>query len=54
MMMMRKINITDFVRVTLMMTIRITERYLTINFISRLRMIIRMNVVLNRTVVDGE
>ena len=54
---MRKINIIDFVRVTLMMMIRITEPIAVIslaNFISRLRMIIHMNVVLNRTVVDGE
>ena len=58
MMMMRKINRTDFVRVTLMMMIiknnRTYRGYLTTNFISRLRMIIRMNIVLNRTVVDGE
>ena len=61
MMMMRKINIIDFVTVTMMMMIRITEPivvvftvYLTNNFISRLSMIVCMNVVLNRTVVDGD
>ena len=60
-MMMRKINLIDFVTVTLMRMIRITEPievvftiYLTTNFISRLRMIVRMNIVLNRTVVDGD
>ena len=61
MMMMTKIYIIDFVTVTLMMMIRITEPievvftvYLTTNFISRLSMIICMNIVLNRTVVDGD
>ena len=61
MMMMTKIYIIDFVTVTLMMMIRITEPievvftvYLTTNFISRLSMIVCMNVVLNRTVVDGD
>ena len=60
-MMMTKIYIIDFLTVTLMMMIRITEPievvftvYLTTNFISRLSMIICMNVVLNRTVVDGD
>ena len=60
-MMMTKIYIIDFVTVTLMMMIRITEPievvftvYLTTNFISRLSMIICMNIVLNRTVVDGD
>ena len=59
--MMRKINIIDFVTVTLLMMIRITEPievlftvYLTTNFISRLSMIVRMKVVLNRTVVDSD
>ena len=61
MMMMTKIYIIDFVTVTLMMMIRITEPievvftvYLTTNFISRLSMIICMKKVLNRTVVDGD
>ena len=61
MMMMRKIYIIDFVTVTLIMMIRITEPievvftvYLSTNFISRLSMIVCMNVVLNRTVVDGD
>ena len=61
MMMMTKIYIIDFVTVTLMMMIRITEPievvftvYLTTNFISRLSMIICMKIVLNRTVVDGD
>ena len=61
MMMMRKIYIIDFVTVTLMMLIRITEPievvftvYLTTNFISRLSMIICMKIVLNRTVIDGD
>ena len=61
MMMMRKIKIIDFVTVTLMMMIRIKEPivvvftvYLTNNFISRLSMIVCMNVVLNRTVVDSD
>ena len=61
MMMMTKIYIIDFVTVTLMMMIRITEPievvftvYLTTNFISRLSMIICMKTVLNRTVVDGD
>ena len=61
MMMMRKTYIIDFVTVTLMMMIRITEPievvftiYLTTNFISRLSMIVHMNVFLNRTVVDGD
>ena len=60
-MMMTKIYIIDFVTVTLMMMIRITEPievvftvYLTTNFISRLSMIICMKKVLNRTVVDGD
>ena len=60
-MMMTKIYIIDFVTVTLMMMIRITEPievvftvYLTTNFISRLSMIICMKIVLNRTVVDGD
>ena len=59
--MMRKINIIDFVTVTLLMMIRITEPrevlftvYLTTNFISRLSMIVRMKVVLNRAVVDSD
>ena len=59
--MMSKINIIDFVTVTLLMMIRITEPievlftvYLTTNFISRLSMIVRMKVVLNRTVVDSD
>ena len=59
--MMRKINIIDFVAVTLLMMIRITEPrevlftvYLTTNFINRLSMIVRMKVVLNRTVVDSD
>ena len=61
MMMMRKTYIIDFVTVTLMMMIRITEPievvftiYLTTNFISRLSMMVHMNVFLNRTVVDGD
>ena len=61
MMMMTKIYIIDFVTVTLMMMIRITEPievvftvYLTTNFISRLSMIICMKIVLNRAVVDGD
>ena len=61
MMMMTKIYIIDFVTVTLMMMIRITEPievvftvYLTTNFISRSSMIICMKIVLNRTVVDGD
>ena len=61
MMMMTKVYIIDFVTVTLMMLIRITEPievvftvYLTTNFISRLSMIICMKIVLNRTVVDGD
>ena len=61
MMMMTKIYIIDFVTVTLMMMIRITEPievvftvYLTTNFISRLSMIICMKIVLNGTVVDGD
>ena len=61
MMMMTKINIIDFVTVTLMLMIRITEPtevvftiYLTTNFITRLSRIVRVNVVLNRTVVDGD
>ena len=61
MMMMTKIYNIDFVTVTLMMMIRITEPievvftvYLTTNFISRLSMIICMKIVLNRTVVDGD
>ena len=58
---MTKINITDFVTVTLMMMIRIKEPievvftvYLTTNFMSRLSMIVWVNVVLSRTVVDGD
>ena len=61
MMMMRKTYIIDFVTVTLMMMISITDPievvftvYLTTNFISRLSMIVHMNVFLNRTVVDGD
>ena len=61
MMMMRKINIIDFVTVTLTIMIRITEPievvftvYLTTNFITRLTMIVWVNIVLNRTVVDGD
>ena len=61
MMMMTKTNIIYFVTVTLMMMIRITEPievvftvYLTTNFISRLSRIVRVNIVLNRTVVDGD
>ena len=60
-MMMRKINIIDFVTDTLMMMIRTTEPivvvftvYLTTNCISRLSMIVRMNVVLSRTVVNSD
>ena len=61
MMMMRKIYIIDFVTVTLTIMIRITEPievvftvYLTTNFITRLTMIVWVNIVLNRTVVDGD
>ena len=61
MMMMTKINIIDFVTVTLMLMITITEPievvftiYLTTNFITRWSRIVRVNVVLNRTVVDGD
>ena len=61
MMIMRKIKIIDFVTVALTMMIRITEPievvftvYLTTNFITRLSMIVRVNIVLNRTVVDGD
>ena len=60
-MMMRNINIIDLVTVTLMMMIRITEPievvftvYLTTNFITRLSIIVQLNIVLNRTVVDGD
>ena len=60
-MMMTKINIIDFVTVTLMLMITITEPievvftiYLTTNFITRWSRIVRVNVVLNRTVVDGD
>ena len=59
--MMTKINIIDFVTVTLMLMITITEPievvftiYLTTNFITRWSRIVRVNVVLNRTVVDGD
>ena len=60
MMMMRKIDVTDFVTVILMMMIRITEPigvftvYLNANFISRLSVIVQVNVVLNRAVVDSD